>query len=356
VRQTMKRWSFIAGFCALLAAGSAFAAQRFHEEPDDSGWAFYVDNDLLAGTGTDRDYTGGFSLTFSGRRARRTPLSLDAWRAGLDRLVGVDRFYADREFSRHSLETGLTVFTPGHLSDPAEQIGDRPYASLIYLANTGVEVAPARGVAYLSTLTLGVIGAPFVADLQRDLHRAFGDTEPVGWQNQISDGGEPTFRYAFARVRRAWSGRLGDTDGEMTTTWRGSVGYLTELSFGVASRFGKIRTPWWSYNPQIAEYAEKSVPVVESEGGGTERYWWTGFNIRARAYNVFLQGQFRDSPVTFAPDALRPVVLEAWLGYTWALADGWRFSYVLRGQSSEIRNGPGDRVLRWGGVIVSYAR
>jgi hypothetical protein len=352
----MRRLLLAAGSVVLLAAAAVAAAELDREEPYDSGWALYIDNDAMAPVGTDRDYTGGFSLTWSGRRAQQAALSLDGWRAALERLIGVDRFYADRAFSRHNLETGLTVFTPGHLSDPDEQVGDRPYASVIYLANTGVEVVPEREVAYLSTLTLGVIGAPFVANLQRGLHRTLGDPKPVGWKNQISDGGEPTFRYSFARVRRSWSDRLGDARGEITTTWRGSAGYLTELSFGVATRVGQIRTPWWSYNPQIAEYAEKSVPVVASEGGGEERYLWGGFNVHARAYNALLQGQFRDSPNTFSHDDLRPLVLEAWLGYTWALADGWRFSYVLRGHTSEIRNGPGDRAPVWGGFIISRAQ
>lgn len=351
----MERWLMTAGVGVLLAVASAPAAGD-REEPYDSGWALYVDNDVLAPTGTDRDYTGGFSLTLSGRRARETWLSLDGWRAGLDRLVGVDRLYADRAFGRHSMESGLTVFTPGNLTDPAKQVGDRPYASLIYLANTGVEVAPERHVAYLSTLTLGIIGVPFVSNLQESLHRTFGGNKPVGWENQISDGGEPTFRYAFARVERSWSGGLGDLRSEMTTTWRGSLGYLTELSFGIATRFGRIRTPWWSYNPQIADYAEKSVPVVASEGAGEERYLWGGINLHARVYNVFLQGQFRDSLVTFSRDELNMFVLEGWIGYTWAFAGGWRFSYVLRGHTSEIRDGPGDRNLVWGGIIVSYAQ
>lgn len=341
---------------ALLAAGAVAEVGRDHEEPQDSGWAFYIDNDLLAPAETDRDYTGGFSLTWSGRRVRQMPWSIDGWRVGIDRLIAVDRWYADRAFSRHNMEGGLTVFTPGNLTDPAEQVGDRPYASLIYLSNTGVEVVPERGVAYLSTLTLGVLGTHMVAGLQKSAHRAFSNDEPVGWENQISDGGEPTFRYAFARVERSWRGALGDAHGEMTTTWRGSVGYLTELSFGVATRFGEIRTPWWSYNPQIADYAEKSVPVVAAEGGGEERYLWGGINIHARVYNVFLQGQFRDSPVTFSRDELNTLVVEGWLGYTWAFVDGWRLSYVLRGHSSEVREGPANRHLVWGGIVVSYAQ
>ena len=337
---------------ALFLASTGATAQA---EPYDTGWALYFDNDLLAPRRTDRDYTGGFSLTLAGRRAREAWWSIDAGRAGLERILGLERLHADRAFSRHSMESGATVFTPGDLSAATPQPGERPYASLIYLANTGVNVVPGRDTAYVSTFTLGVLGAPIVGDLQRALHRATGSAEPLGWDNQISNGGEPTLRFAFARVRRAWQGALAGIPGELTTTWRGSVGYLTEASFSVATRFGDIRTPWWSYNPQIADYAEKSVPVVASEGGGGERYVWGGFTVRARAYNAFLQGQFRDSAVTFSADELNPVTLEAWIGYTHALESGWRLSYVLRGHSSEIRDGPADRQEVWGGIIVSHA-
>ena len=341
--------------CLLLAAPCAAAMRPALEEPYDSGWALYMDNDAFAPRGTDRDYTGGFSLTLAGRRARDGWWSLDGWRAAGDRLFGFDRLYADRAFSRHSMEVGLTVFNPGELGDPAKQVGDRPYANLIYLSNTAAEVVPARDTAYLSTFTLGVLGAPFIGNWQRSLHHAIGATVPRGWDRQISNGGEPTLRYAFARVRRVWRGKLGGFGGEVSTTWRGSVGYLTDASFGVATRIGKIRTSWWSYNPQITEYAEKSLPAVASAGGGEERYFWTGFNVRARAYNAFLQGQFRHSDVTFSADQLRPITFEAWIGYTLAFRSGWRLSYVLNVQSSEIRGGPADRAERWGSIVVAYA-
>jgi hypothetical protein len=215
-----------------------------------------------------------------------------------------------------------------------------------------VNVHPDRDVSYISTFTVGVLGAPVVGNAQSALHGAIGSEEPVGWDKQISDGGELTARYSIARVNRAWAGARG----EATTTWYASAGYLTELTYGVAARLGEFRTPWWSYNPQITQYAEKSVPVVASEGGGAERYLWGGFAVKARAYNAFLQGQFRNSEVTFSRDELRPVILEGWLGYTVAASRGWRVSYVLRVQSAEVRGGPADRAQTWGGIVLSFAR
>ena len=333
----------------LVLAWLALASMQAlaYEEPHDSGWAFYVDNDALASR-SDKDYTGGFSFTLAGRRTRDAWWSVDPLRRGADRLLGIE----SAPISRHSAEVGVTIFTPVSLSDGDKQRGDRPYASLIYLANTGVNVHPERDRAYISTFTLGVLGAPIVGNAQAGLHSLIGSEEPVGWEKQVSDGGELTARYSFARVNRAWA----TESSEATTTWYASVGYLTELTYGVAARFGDFKTPWWSYNPQITQYAEKSVPVVASEGGGAERYLWGGFAVKARAYNAFLQGQFRDSEVTFSRDELRPVILEGWLGYTLATSRGWRVSYVLRVQSSEVRDGPADRAQTWGGVVLSFAR
>jgi hypothetical protein len=348
---TTTRRLLLLAWLALTGIGMA-AAQPAKHEPHDSGWAFYFDNDALSPHRNDRDYTGGFSLTIAGRRVRDAWWSIDPLRSGTDRLLGFDSLYAGSRISRHSAEIGVTIFTPAKLSDVEQQVGDRPYASLIYLANTGVHVAPERELAYISSFTVGVLGAPIVGNAQAALHRALGSEEPAGWEKQISDGGELTARYSLARVNRAWAGE----SGEATTTLYASAGYLTEVSYGVAARFGEFRTPWWSYNPQIAQYAEKTVPVVASEGGGAERYLWGGFNVKARAYNAFLQGQFRQSDVTFSRDELRPVILEGWLGYTVATSRGWRVSYVLRVQSSEVRNGPADRVQTWGGIVLSFAR
>lgn len=345
----------IAAALAVSSAVAPVAAAEapFAVEPENTGWALYIDNDVMAPTKSDRDYTGGLSVTLSGTQAKDALLSVDGWRDGLNEFSGFAELYDDAAFSRHSMEFGLTVFTPQELSNRALQVGDRPYASLLYVANTAVNVVPDRDVAYLSTLTLGVIGAPVVEQVQQGLHDVLSSEEPVGWENQISDGGELTFRYSVARAERSWAGNVAGTAGELTTTTRASVGYLTEASIGFATRFGDIKTPWWSYNPQIADYAEKSVPIAASEGNAEEQYVWAGVNIRARAYNAFLQGQFRDSNVTFDRDELRPIVFEAWLGYTFATADGWRYSYMLRGQSAEIDHGPADRSVVWGGLIVS---
>src|SRR5262249_34985586 len=133
----MKRTLFALLLVATLTVAHYALAEPSQVEPYDGGWSFSVDNDLFAPGTNDRAYTGGFSLTLAGRRARDAWWSTDALRAGTDHLLGVDSLYADRKRSRHSVEFGVTVFTPGNLHDAEAQVGDRPYASLLYLANTG---------------------------------------------------------------------------------------------------------------------------------------------------------------------------------------------------------------------------
>ncbi|MGB2255278.1 MAG: hypothetical protein ACPH56_09620, partial [Spongiibacter marinus] len=47
------------------------------------------------------------------------------------------------------------------------------------------------------------------------------------------------------------------------------------------------------------------------------------------------------------------LLAEAWLGYTFALSRHYTLSYVARVQSSEIQGGKGDRLLSWGGLVLS---
>ncbi len=66
-----------------------------------------------------------------------------------------------------------------------------------------------------------------------------------------------------------------------------------------------------------------------------------------------LQGQFRDSDVSSDTDEVNHGVPEAWLGYTYAFSDGYRLSYVLRGHTSELKEGVGDRNVLWGGLVFA---
>lgn len=322
-------------------------------EPYNTGWALYVDNDLFALRSSDKDYTGGISLTLSGRRATEYLFSLDPALKWVDKISGFDNLRNDSDRDLHSLEVGFTVFTPEVITEVDMQADDRPYASLLFLSNTHESVDFESDSALISSFSIGVLGSKLISELQTEVHSILGSDEPVGWENQISDGGELTARYSIAKQSLYHFNYDGTNNIEVSTTTQASIGYITEVSFGMAARIGNFDTPWYSFRPQFNDYSEKSASLAGFNKPTEEFYFWGGFNIHLRAYNAFLQGQFKDSNHTFSSNEMRHLMTDAWVGVTKQFQSGWRLSYLLRGQSSEVKVGNADRSVVWGGLIVS---
>jgi hypothetical protein len=94
---------------------------------------------------------------------------------------------------------------------------------------------------------------------------------------------------------------------------------------------------------------------VESRGSRPEYFVFAGVRVKARAYNAFLQGQFRHSTVRYSFDEIEPIVAEAWLGFAMQLLDNTQLSYALNYQTAELRNGQADRDALWGAVQLTHS-
>ncbi len=307
-----------------------------------------IDNDLFAGDNQDRDYTGGMSITISGERARDGLLSLDPLLRRLDTLSADDKD-ADVYFAR---QIGLMAFTPSNTLIAEVQPDDRPYASLLFLSNGRVRVdADDRG-AWTSSLTIGVLGLSVSERLHSAVHELVGSEAPRGYDHQISAGGEPTARYTLAR-QKLW---IADPSGhiDVKTTVQGSVGFLTETSASISVRAGHFNSPWWGFAPELTDYMAAPVPT-ESYRGSRELYVFLGARVKARAYNAFLQGQFRDSEVRYTSDEVQPLLAEAWIGVVTQILDQTQLSYALHYQTAELRHGPASRDALWGAVQLTHA-
>lgn len=324
-------------------------------ETYNAGWTLAVDNDLLSFSDRDFDYTGGVALTFAGRRAQQWPISLDPIAAWLDPLVPRER--GDAAYARlHALQVGLIAFTPDDLNNPLPIADDRPYASMLFLANSRTHLTGADRPVYETSFTLGVLGLDLAKAVHRSLHQVLDQREvPEGWDHQISDGGEPTARFVWAR-QQLLAANIGSHPG-FELKWRSevSLGYLTEASVALSGRWGRINTPWWSFTPDRADYAPQPSLAIGAQGfdDSRELYLWGGVKLRARAYNVFLQGQFRESEVEVAAGRVERLIGEAWLGVAWQPMRDLRLGYVVRYQTREIKDGPASRGLLWAGVVVT---
>lgn len=339
-----------------VAQHSESVSPPWPTEKENSGWAFYIDNDAMISGSPDRDYTGGFGITLSGRRATRFPVSIDTWRNSLDELISVNSLTDQQpNLKLHSFEFGVALFTPNDQTSSAPLFDDHPYANLVFIANTEQTVIPAADLAYQSTLTVGLLGTALGERLQTSVHHLINEEEPRGWNNQISDGGELTARYTLSVQKTQFQQRIdGRSMHELKTSAEVNLGFSTDINIGFNWRIGKIDTPWWSFNPHQAEYINLGSPISSSgqHDNYKELYFWVGGTLKYRFYNAILQGQFRDSKVTFNHDELEHTVGEIWGGITTELGAGFRVSLFYRARSAEIRSTTA-RNPRWGGLILS---
>lgn len=96
------------------------------------------------------------------------------------------------------------------------------------------------------------------------------------------------------------------------------------------------------------------VPIV-SETEKThdpEFYLWFAGNYQYRFYNALLQGQFRDSIVTFNDDELEKTAVDLTVGITREITNDIRVSLFYRQRSAALKL-PDARKPKWGGIVIS---
>lgn len=331
--------------------GAASASPADDAGSDAQGVRIQLDNDLFAaGGGSDRDYTGGLTVTLSGDGARDALLSLDPVLKHIDALFMATDSAAEVHYAR---QVGLMAFTPEDITTSQPVYDDRPYASLLFVSNGRVGVDSDGRNAWISSLTVGMLGLHLAGELHSEVHELVG-SEPVrGYGNQISAGGEPTAKYTLARSH-LWVANPSATV-DVKTTVGGSVGYLTEASAALSMRIGRFDTPWWSFAPELTDYAAAPIPAAQHAGHRLEMYFFTGARVKARAYNAFLEGQFRDSVVRYSSSQIEPVVAEVWVGFVTQIFERTQVSYTVNYQTSEVREGKADRDSLWGGVQLNHS-
>ncbi len=322
-------------------------------EPAYSGWQFYLDNDLLSGASNDRDYTGGIAYTLSGKKVRDYWIGLSA----IDSLTGMARLHAQKPaISKHSIELGLSLFTPQNIvrSDPIPD--DHPYANLLFVANTRQTILPKTSLLYQSALAVGFLGLPVGEWFHSAAHSSVDGTEPQGWDNQISEGGEPTFRYSIGLQKSLTTSQSTQYGFDLLGGLEASVGFSSDVGASLSFRWGKIYSSWWTFTPHQSDYISlgSTQSLLSSTNMESEFFLWGGVSAKFRFYNSILQGQFRDSAVTFDSDELHHLVEEGWIGISYRRVDGWGMSFVIRARTQEIDK-PDSNSPVWGSLILSHS-
>jgi hypothetical protein len=331
------------GACVCLANTMTLAGEPL----DGKGpYRLQVDNDLFAkGGASDRDYTGGISFSYAEVTDQPQTWSLRLARGALDELVLPRK--ATQAKTASTGQIGAVFFTPQNIEATVIDTNDRPYASLVFVANGQMSVEAERAV--FSSLSVGMLGTSFAGQLHKTTHDITGSSAPSGYRHQISAGAEPTAKYSLAFQQVLAANRTGD----LKATYQAHAGYLTEASGAVSFRWGKIQTPWWTFNPELSDPMANASPIASPNALKKERYVFGGAKLKARLYNAMLQGQFRDSPWRLPAQGIEPVILHAWLGGASNLFNA-TVSYSINYQSPEVRWGLAHRDHVWGSIQATF--
>jgi hypothetical protein len=102
-------------------------------------------------------------------------------------------------------------------------------------------------------------------------------------------------------------------------------------------------------------YVQETQPIPPPLGihAAPEVFAFAGARAKLRAYNAFLQGQFRQSDLTYGEGDANRAIAEAWAGVEWRTSSGWALQYLARWESPELRGGSGSRSFTWGSIEIS---
>jgi len=315
-----------------------------HAAQNDRGIGIYVDQDLLVPfLNEDRDYTMGLAIEFFWSKDKGL-YPLDGMVRKTGKLLGLDITHPDVVYS---FMLGSVNYTPDDLSNPNPIYTDRPYSSLIYLSNKRVMADSNNAIAM--EVLIGILGTSVAKETQLLLHgwwRSITDSnqpvDPRGWSHQISNGGEPTIRIRLSKshLQTALS-KPGKWD--IATSWGLSLGYQTNINAAIAVRAGNINSSFWSL-PFDPVNRGNFLPTLPKN----EWYFWAAYRAHLIGYDALLQGQFRDSDVTFSHNQIKRVVHDGAAGLTIGNKRS-QVTFSVNGKSAELKTSAQRRHF-WGNV------
>jgi lipid A 3-O-deacylase len=308
---------------AMPVLGQAQTLVRDGRDPDQDPpgiLSLVMENDLFYDT--DQHYTSGVRATYLTPKGREPQ-----WvRNAAMQLPMFD----DKTDLRVEFGLGQSMFTPGdiRLTDPPE--GERPYAGWLY-GSVGV-VARTGAVLDQFQVSLGVVGPASLAEQsQKAIHEVINSPEPMGWDHQLKN--EPTLQFNY---QRSWQSPKLDLPAEFALDATPHAGaalgnVFTYVNTGAMFRFGQNLPV--DYGPPRVQPSLPGSGYFEHAPGGLAWYLFGGFDGRAVARNIFLDGN------TFAES--RSVDKETLVGDVQfglaVIVNGVRFAYthVIRSREYE---------------------
>ena len=355
-------------------------------------FSFLSDQDFLTPYNEDRNYTMGMGLIFSHSEICESNYwVIPFMRKGLDWVFGISHLIKHNPSSySSSLSLMGSGFTPLDLEAVDPIPDDRPYGSITVLGSDRVVVfnaettleeengndsEPNEAIAGMSPshapvsrgknpefaistgLQIGFLGLHAADFVQSHIHENhwFGSTRPVplGWDNQISNGGEPTALYSLSIM--APISTVYQPDNPQVKVFESileagtQLGYYTNFQLGLTNKLGVFDEAFWT-NLSRTNAVSQAASLA---GRRVKAYVYASVRTRFVMYNALLQGQFRKSAFTLSGAEVSPIIFEGELGISLNLFDRVLILYkplVLR--TGEMKGMERDHI--WGNVAISY--
>ncbi|MEL6584393.1 MAG: lipid A-modifier LpxR family protein [Pseudomonadota bacterium] len=315
-------------FWLILSTGFSFADTDGCDPTIVLPYSFQLDQDVGI---TDQNYTNGVS---AGGELKQPWIK--------DRLVefreawGIES--SDSCPGQFQWRFGTSVFTPEDIETRQIQRGDRPYATLAFIDFQSSVLYTARSGnerRFQSGVSLGLLGLDFGEHVQSAIHG--NDRPPLGWDNQVAEGGTPVAMLYASSSQLLRSDQLLDAFRfELSSSYGGSFGYYTGASAQLNARLGLFADDWYVFE---SNYHDNFDQV-----GSAKRFFlWSRITGRAVAYNALLQGvPFADNTYTLSASEVNRFVLEYSIGLGGTINEvEWVFGIKTRGEEfsgSEARS------------------
>ena len=310
---------------------------------------FQEENDYFA-SHDDKDYTQGARATYlSG------PITPNGWwdqpydflNDNLPIFEG-----ADRKRKYEWTVVGQSLFTPTNLSRVNPSPHDRPYAGWLYTGASLLQETRHETHDTLENAELlgGVVGPAAFGDVtQNDFHQFIGDSESLGWKDQIRN--EPGFVATYERKWRFEQPLLGNfaidaipevgASGGNVLTYA-ETGGMFRVGQNLAADYGSDRI-----RPSLSGTGWFDADKLDGDLGW---YLFLGTQGRAVGHNIFLDG----NSFTSSPSVDKRIFVADFVGGAsvfWSSA--LRIDFTLTERTHEFYGQQGAP-NRFGGINVAF--
>lgn len=347
----------------LLAMQYARAQSPAVEAPTPSSrFSFLLENDMWGQPiQSDRNYTMGVSLAWLSEA--KGPAT-NPWVRALEKVNGALNFAEPvKEGDSVGWLLAESAFTPRDIRTSSPITNDRPYASLLY-GGPSYWSRQSDGRVMEAQLFVGILGLQIGRYVQTKIHeRCCRDRLPQGWDNQIGNGGAPTFLYHVKSISTIGEDLTGRTNLNVSRGFE--IGYMNRFMAGASFAYGA--EPSDLKNAYLMTFGNptamlKSTSFPQKNGNGKGFAIWLDLEVSAIAHNQLLQGAWGgDNRVRIPFREIAPIVAKVNAGIEFTILlrslglfsnSGTRFYWTQSWRSRDLRHNDETNHF-WGGLVIT---